>query len=149
MNPDRIGLTKKVTVGIVGDCCQSCNCITAKLADSAGDAGRADRKNLIAQTKSAWAQELTSMTEEQDDPGTDWNVRARAPSLTGWPHAWHGAQSRRLCRLRRSSRPTSATTARSVTPIRPSTRAASIWHLACLAHVATACLHRWRENRSP
>lgn len=95
INPDRIGLTKKVTVGIVGDAAKVATSITAKLADDAGDAGREDRKNLIATTKSAWAQELTSMTEEQDDPGTDWNVRARAakPDWMAPRMAWRAIQA--------------------------------------------------------
>ena len=95
LNPSRIGLTKKVTVGIVGDAAKVASGITAQLAESAGDAGRADRKSLIAQTKSAWAQELTSMTEEQDDPGTDWNVRARAdkPDWMAPRMAWRAIQA--------------------------------------------------------
>ncbi|MCL4139744.1 UNVERIFIED_CONTAM: hypothetical protein GTU68_025984 [Idotea baltica] len=80
INPDRIGLTKKVTVGIVGDAQKVATSITAALADTAGDTDRKERTALIAQTKSAWAQELTSMTEEQDDPGTDWNVRRTWPA---------------------------------------------------------------------
>ncbi|MCX7566639.1 sulfoacetaldehyde acetyltransferase [Sulfitobacter sp. F26169L] len=95
INPDRIGLTKKVTVGIVGDATKVAQAITDKLADTAGDAGREERKNLIAQTKSAWAQELTSMTDEADDPGTDWNVRARAakPDWMSPRMAWRAIQS--------------------------------------------------------
>lgn len=95
INADRIGLTKKVTVGIVGDAAKVASSIAAKLADDAGDAGRADRKNLIATTKSAWAQELTSMTEEQDDPGTNWNERARAakPDWMAPRMAWRAIQA--------------------------------------------------------
>jgi sulfoacetaldehyde acetyltransferase len=95
INPDRIGLTKKVTVGIVGDAEKVATSITAQLADTAGDAGRKDRTALIAQTKSVWAQELTSMTEEQDDPGTDWNVRARAakPDWMSPRMAWRAIQA--------------------------------------------------------
>ncbi|MEJ6707466.1 MAG: sulfoacetaldehyde acetyltransferase [Amylibacter sp.] len=95
LNPDRIGLTKKVTVGIVGDAAKVANAISEKLADGAGDAGRADRKNTIATTKSAWAQELTSMTDEADDPGTDWNVRARAdkPDWMAPRMAWRAIQA--------------------------------------------------------
>jgi len=78
INADRIGLTKKVAVGIVGDARKVAKSILAQLADNAGDEGRAERKALIAQTKSAWAQELTSLDHEQDDPGTTWNERARA-----------------------------------------------------------------------
>ncbi|MEP1355135.1 MAG: sulfoacetaldehyde acetyltransferase [Tateyamaria sp.] len=95
LNPDRIGLTKKVTVGIVGDAAKVATGITAQLADDAGDTNRADRKNTIATTKSAWAQELTSMTEEQDDPGTDWNERARAakPDWMAPRMAWRAIQA--------------------------------------------------------
>ena len=95
LNPDRIGLTKKVTVGIVGDAAKVANGITERLSDSAGDEGRKERKETIAQTKSAWAQELTSMTEEQDDPGTDWNVRARAakPDWMAPRMAWRAIQA--------------------------------------------------------
>ena len=95
LNPDRIGLTKKVTVGIVGDAAKVAQGIQSKLADDAGDAGRKERKDMIAQTKSAWAQELTSMTEEQDDPGTDWNVRARAakPDWMAPRMAWRAIQA--------------------------------------------------------
>ncbi|KIN74088.1 sulfoacetaldehyde acetyltransferase [Sulfitobacter guttiformis] len=95
INPDRIGLTKKVTVGIVGDAQKVATSITAKLASTAGDAGREERKALIAQTKSAWAQELTSMTDEQDDPGTDWNVRARKakPDWMSPRMAWRAIQA--------------------------------------------------------
>ncbi len=78
INPDRIGLTKKVDVGIVGDAGKVARAILDKLAPSAGDAGREERRALIAQTKSAWAQQLSSMDHEEDDPGTTWNQRARA-----------------------------------------------------------------------
>ncbi|WCR11106.1 sulfoacetaldehyde acetyltransferase [Paracoccus stylophorae] len=77
INADRIGLTKKVTVGIQGDAGKVARGILAKLDDSAGDDGRKDRKELIAQTKSRWAQELSSLDHEQDDPGTEWNAEAR------------------------------------------------------------------------
>ncbi|WP_227270818.1 sulfoacetaldehyde acetyltransferase [Roseobacter weihaiensis] len=95
INPDRIGLTKKVTVGIVGDAAKVANGITAQLSDTAGDEGRAERKAHIAQTKSAWAQELTSLTHEQDDPGTDWNVRARKakPDWMSPRMAWRAIQA--------------------------------------------------------
>jgi sulfoacetaldehyde acetyltransferase len=78
INPDRIGLTKPVTVGIVGDARKVAEGILEQLSDSAGDAGRDERKARIAQTKSAWAQQLASMDHEDDDPGTSWNERARA-----------------------------------------------------------------------
>ena len=77
MNPDRIGLTKKVTVGIAGDAKQVAKQIFDRLSSNAGDSGREDRKNLIHQTKSAWLQTLTSLDHEDDDPGTVWNKEAR------------------------------------------------------------------------
>jgi sulfoacetaldehyde acetyltransferase len=77
INPDRIGLTKKVTVGICGDAKQVAQQILAGLSPKAGDAGRADRKATIHQTKSAWLQKLSSMDHEEDDPGTTWNADAR------------------------------------------------------------------------
>ena len=45
INPDRIGLTKKVTVGIVGDAAKVAQGIISQLADDAGDAGRKDRRS--------------------------------------------------------------------------------------------------------
>ncbi|MGB7318495.1 MAG: sulfoacetaldehyde acetyltransferase [Planktotalea sp.] len=95
INPDRIGLTKKVTVGIVGDAARVAEGILAQLSDDAGDAGRDARKANIAQVKSSWAQELTSLTHENDDPGTDWNVRARAakPDWMSPRMAWRAIQS--------------------------------------------------------
>jgi sulfoacetaldehyde acetyltransferase len=56
INPDRIGLTKKVTVGIIGDAKKVATGLLEKLGAGAGDKGRAERKATIAQTKSAWAQ---------------------------------------------------------------------------------------------
>ncbi|MEO0931683.1 MAG: sulfoacetaldehyde acetyltransferase, partial [Pseudomonadota bacterium] len=95
INPDRIGLTKKVTVGIVGDAAKVAKGITAALSDTAGDAGRDERKAMIAQTKSAWAQELSSLDHEQDDPGTTWNERARAarPDWMSPRQAWRAIQA--------------------------------------------------------
>ena len=77
INPDRIGLTKPVTVGIVGDAKKVATGILAKLAATAGDAGREERKALIAKTKADWAEELAGMDHEADDPGTTWNQRAQ------------------------------------------------------------------------
>ncbi|MEL6792259.1 MAG: sulfoacetaldehyde acetyltransferase [Pseudomonadota bacterium] len=94
INPDRIGLTKKVTVGIVGDAAKVANGILKNLADGAGDAGRDERKATIAQTKSAWAQQLASMDHEDDDPGTTWNERARQakPDWMSPRKAWRAIQ---------------------------------------------------------
>ena len=95
INPDRIGLTKSVTVGIIGDAHKVATGILDRLAPSAGDTGRAARKETIATTKSAWAQELTSMDHEDDDPGTTWNERARTrePKKMSPRMAWRAIQS--------------------------------------------------------
>ncbi len=77
MNPDRIGLTKKVTVGICGDAKMVSQQLLEKLSEKAGDNGREERKNLIHQTKSAWLQTLSGLDHEEDDPGTVWNKEAR------------------------------------------------------------------------
>lgn len=77
INADRIALTKRVSVGIQGDAAKVARGILAQLSDTAGDAGRQERRDLIAQTKSRWAQELSSLDHEQDDPGTSWNEDAR------------------------------------------------------------------------
>ncbi len=77
MNPDRIGLTKKVTVGICGDAKMVASQLLTKLSSNAGDTNRKERKNIIHQTKSAWLQTLTSLDHEDDDPGTVWNKEAR------------------------------------------------------------------------
>ena len=95
INPDRIGLTKPVSVGIVGDAMKVAMSILDKLASNAGDSGRSSRKELIATTKSAWAQELTSLDHEDDDPGTTWNERARdrEPKKMSPRMAWRAIQS--------------------------------------------------------
>ena len=78
LKPERIGLTKAVTVGIVGDAAKVANGIMGQLSANAGETDRAARKARIADTKAAWDRELESMTNEEDDPGTTWNERARA-----------------------------------------------------------------------
>jgi sulfoacetaldehyde acetyltransferase len=95
INPDRIGLTKKVTVGIVGDAQKTAEGILARLSASAGDINRDTRRAEIAQRKSAWAQQLSSMDHEEDDPGTTWNERARAakPDWMSPRMAWRAIQS--------------------------------------------------------
>ena len=95
INPDRIGLTKPVTVGIVGDAKKVAESINSKLTASAGEQGRAERVATIAKTKSAWAQELTSLDHEDDDPGTTWNERARVrePKKMSPRMAWRAIQS--------------------------------------------------------
>ncbi|MEM8822872.1 MAG: sulfoacetaldehyde acetyltransferase [Pseudomonadota bacterium] len=95
INSDRIGLTKRVSVGIQGDAKLVAEAILEQLSDTAGDAGRDDRKALIAQTKSAWAQQLSSMDHEDDDPGTNWNERARTrePDRMSPRQAWRAIMS--------------------------------------------------------
>ena len=95
LNPARIGLTKKVAVGIVGDARLVAEGILARLSDTAGDAGRSARKGMIAQGKSAWAQALSSMDHEEDDVGTTWNQRARAskPAWMSPRMAWRAIQA--------------------------------------------------------
>ncbi len=77
MNPDRIGLTKKVTVGICGDAKLVAQQLLKKLSSKAGDTDRQKRKDLIHQTKSAWLQKLSGLDHEEDDPGTVWNKESR------------------------------------------------------------------------
>ena len=95
INPDRIGLTKAVTVGIVGDAKKVATSILEKLGSNAGEKARTSRQAVIAQTKSAWAQELTSLTHEDDDPGTTWNERARTrePKKMSPRMAWRAITS--------------------------------------------------------
>ena len=78
LKPERIGLTKPVSVGIVGDAAKVANGILAQLTATIGDVERAARKARIADTKANWAVDLAAMTYEDDDPGTTWNERARA-----------------------------------------------------------------------
>ena len=91
INPDRIGLTKKVTVGIVGDAKKVAEGLLERLPEMDENA---DRKAKIAQTKSAWAQQLSSMDHEEDDPGTTWNERARnaKPDWMSPRMAWRAIQ---------------------------------------------------------
>ena len=77
INPDRIGLTKPITVGICGDAKHVAHELLQQLAPEAGNAGREERQALIHRTKSAWAQALSSLDHEDDDEGTNWNVEAR------------------------------------------------------------------------
>jgi sulfoacetaldehyde acetyltransferase len=95
VNPNRIGLTKPVTVGIVGDAGKVASAILARLSDEAGDADREARRATIARTKSTWAQELSSMDHEDDDPGTTWNQRARdaKPDWMSPRMAWRAIQA--------------------------------------------------------
>ncbi|MFG1201628.1 sulfoacetaldehyde acetyltransferase [Xanthobacter aminoxidans] len=95
INPDRIGLTKKITVGICGDAKEVAGQLLGQLAPGAGDAGRAERRALIHQTRSRWLQQLASMDHEDDDPGTRWNedARARDKGRMSPRQAWRAIQS--------------------------------------------------------
>lgn len=95
INPDRIGLTKPISVGICGDAGQVARALLAQLSPQAGQAGRAERKALIHQTKSAWRQTLSSMDHEDDDPGTVWNAEARRrdPDRLSPRQAWRAIQA--------------------------------------------------------
>ena len=95
INSDRIGLAKKVSVGICGDAKLVAQQILSQLSSNAGDAGREERKALIHQTKSAWLQTLTSLDHEEDDPGTTWNKdsRDRDPERMSPRMAWRAIQA--------------------------------------------------------
>lgn len=91
INAERIGLTKRVDVAIQGDAKYVAQQILAKLSSSAGNEGRAERRSEIKHTKDRWAQELVSMEHEEDnDPGINWNERARdrEPDRMSPRNAW-------------------------------------------------------------
>lgn len=91
INPDRIGLTKKITVGIAGDAKKVANGILARLSETAGDINREERKAAIARLKTDWEKELATLIHENDDPGTTWNERARKrePEKMSPRQAWN------------------------------------------------------------
>ena len=95
INPDRIGLTKPVTVGICGDARLVARQILARLSPDAGNAGRDERKAAIHHARSAWRQALSGMDHEDDDPGTSWNERARKrdPGRMSPRQAWRAIQA--------------------------------------------------------
>ena len=95
LNGSRIGLTKNVSVGIIGDAKKVARGIINSLGNDAGDIGRSERKVIISTTKSSWLQELTSLDHEEDDPGTTWNERARnrEPEKMSPRMAWRAIQS--------------------------------------------------------
>lgn len=95
INPDRIGLTKPVTVGICGDAGMVAQSILAQLSPTAGDYQRDDRKALIHQKKSSWLQELSSLDHEADDEGTSWNhdARQRDSDRMSPRQAWRAIQA--------------------------------------------------------
>ena len=95
INADRIGLTKKVAVGIEGDARAVAEKLLERLLPSAGSKGRKERESLIRTTKSSWLQQLSSMDHEDDDPGTTWNERARRrqPDHLSPRQAWRAIQA--------------------------------------------------------
>jgi len=95
MNSDRIGLTKKVTVGICGDAKLVAQQLLVQLSPKAGDTNRQERKDIIHQTKSAWLQKLASLDHEDDDKGTVWNKEARERDKDRMSprQAWRAIQS--------------------------------------------------------
>ncbi|MCG6203437.1 sulfoacetaldehyde acetyltransferase [Rhodopseudomonas sp. HC1] len=94
INPDRIGLTKPVSVAIAGDAAQVARQILAELAPHADDSGRDARKAIVHQAKSAWLQALSGIDHEDDDDGTNWNERARTrdPERMSPRQAWRAIQ---------------------------------------------------------
>ncbi|MEO1494827.1 MAG: sulfoacetaldehyde acetyltransferase, partial [Pseudomonadota bacterium] len=95
INADRIGLTKRVAVGIQGDARKVAEQLLARLSDDAGDEGRKEREEAVAISKSRWAQQLSGMDHEEDDPGITWNERARQrdPSRMSPRMAWRAIMS--------------------------------------------------------
>ena len=95
MNPDRIGLAKKISVGICGDAKLVAQQILEQLSQIAGNDGREERKAFVHQTKSAWLQTLTSLDHEEDDEGTSWNKdsRERDPDRMSPRMAWRAIQA--------------------------------------------------------
>ena len=140
--PDRIGLTKRVSVGICGDAKLVAQQILERsFPATAGDArtGRSARPPSI-RPSSAWLQALssawTTRTTIRARSGTRkrGHARRRPHGATPWP----GGRSRTgLPKNAIISSATSATTARSATPIRPSRKAASTWLRGCSGPAAT------------
>jgi len=95
INSDRIGLTKKISVGICGDAKLVAEQILENLTKNAGDKDRREREELIHKTKSAWLQTLTGLDHEEDDPGTSWNKdsRDREPEKMSPRMAWRAIQA--------------------------------------------------------
>ncbi len=95
INSDRIGLTKKISVGICGDAKLVTKQILDNLSSHAGDDSRQEREELIHQTKSSWLQTLTGLDHEDDDPGTSWNKdsRDREPKKMSPRMAWRAIQA--------------------------------------------------------
>ncbi len=94
INASRIGLTKPVSVGIEGDAKKVTRALLKLINVNPDPLERKNRSELIMTTKSSWAQELTSIDHEDDDPGTNWNERARnkEPKKMSPRMAWRAIQ---------------------------------------------------------
>lgn len=92
INPDRIGLTKPIAVGIAGDAGKVARSILEQLSSTAGDADRDERKAAVEKAKADWDKELATMDHEEDDSGTTWNERCqkREPEKITARMAWRG-----------------------------------------------------------
>ena len=146
INPDRIGLTKKVSIGIVGDAGKVATDIFSQLSETAGDINRETRKVNIAETKSKWAQQLSSMDHEDDDPGTTWNQRARAdkPDWMSPRMAWRA--SKQLSQEMRLYHLTSGIIVPLEMPILVSKKEGNIWRLVYLGHVVMDFHLLWEQK---
>ena len=82
-------------MGIVGDAKKVVKKILTFMPEVAIDDKVKERTDYISQTKSKWAQELSSLDHEEDDPGTTWNERARKrdPEKMSPRMAWRAIQS--------------------------------------------------------
>ena len=84
-----------MSLGIVGDAKKVVKKILTFMPEIAIDDKVKERTDYISQTKSKWAQELSSLDHEEDDPGTTWNERARKrePEKMSPRMAWRAIQS--------------------------------------------------------
>ena len=95
INPDRIGLTHPITLGIVGDAGKVASSILSQLSDTAGNIDREKRKAALAAAKADWDKELATMDHEEDDLGTTWNARCqkREPEKITARMAWRAIKA--------------------------------------------------------
>ena len=95
VNPDRIGLTKPIAVGICGDAAMVARAVLAALSPPRATRDGRSARRSIHRTKSAWLQALSGMDHEDDDPGTTWNDRARErdPDWMSARQAWRAIQA--------------------------------------------------------
>ena len=95
INPDRIGLTKPVAVGIAGDANLVADSFWSTSRTMPATQGATNAARTIHHTRSAWLQALSGMDHEDDDPGTTWNERARTrePEKMSPRMAWRAIQA--------------------------------------------------------